>query len=36
MTKPVDEAYAYCRDVTRASATSFYHGMRLLPASTLR
>jgi len=31
MTKPVDEAYAYCRDVTRASATSFYHGMRLLP-----
>jgi phytoene synthase len=28
----VDEAYRHCRDVTRASATSFYHGMRLLPA----
>src|SRR5262249_59456222 len=23
----------HCREVTRASATSFYHGMRLLPAS---
>jgi phytoene synthase len=28
----VEEAYRHCRDVTRASATSFYHGMRLLPA----
>jgi phytoene synthase len=29
---PVDAAYRHCREVTRASATSFYHGMRLLPA----
>jgi phytoene synthase len=28
----VESAYRHCRDVTRASATSFYHGMRLLPA----
>ncbi len=27
----VEGAYAHCRDVTRASATSFYYGMRLLP-----
>ena len=33
MTVPVDAAYRHCREVTRASATSFYHGMRLLPAS---
>jgi 15-cis-phytoene synthase len=26
-----EEAYAHCREVTRASATSFYYGMRLLP-----
>ena len=32
MTTPVDAAYRHCREVTRASATSFYHGMRLLPA----
>ena len=32
MTSPVEDAYGHCRDVTRASATSFYHGMRLLPA----
>ena len=32
MTIPVDAAYRHCREVTRASATSFYHGMRLLPA----
>jgi 15-cis-phytoene synthase len=29
----VERAYAYCRDVTQASATSFYYGMRLLPRS---
>jgi 15-cis-phytoene synthase len=28
----VEAAYRHCREVTRASATSFYHGMRLLPA----
>ncbi len=33
MSVPVDAAYRHCREVTRASATSFYHGMRLLPAS---
>jgi phytoene synthase len=27
----LESAYAHCRDVTRASATSFYYGMRLLP-----
>jgi len=32
----VEQAYTYCRDVTRASATSFYHGMRLLPAPRRR
>jgi phytoene synthase len=32
MSTSVDEAYRHCREVTRASATSFYHGMRLLPA----
>ena len=32
MSIPVDAAYRHCREVTRASATSFYHGMRLLPA----
>jgi phytoene synthase len=32
MSVPLDAAYRYCREVTRASATSFYHGMRLLPA----
>ena len=32
MTIPVDASYRHCREVTRASATSFYHGMRLLPA----
>ncbi len=32
MTVSVDAAYRHCREVTRASATSFYHGMRLLPA----
>jgi 15-cis-phytoene synthase len=32
VTIPLDAAYRYCREVTRASATSFYHGMRLLPA----
>ncbi len=32
MTSPVEPAYRHCREVTRASATSFYHGMRLLPA----
>jgi len=32
VTIPVDAAYRHCREVTRASATSFYHGMRLLPA----
>jgi 15-cis-phytoene synthase len=26
-----EHAYTHCRDVTRASATSFYYGMRLLP-----
>jgi len=32
MSQPdVESAYAHCRDVTRASATSFYYGMRLLP-----
>jgi phytoene synthase len=29
---PLEAAYRHCREVTRASATSFYHGMRLLPA----
>ena len=33
MSIPLDAAYRHCREVTRASATSFYHGMRLLPAS---
>jgi 15-cis-phytoene synthase len=33
VTIPLDAAYRHCREVTRASATSFYHGMRLLPAS---
>ena len=33
MIADVDGAYRHCRQVTRASATSFYHGMRLLPAS---
>ena len=28
----VELAYGRCRDITRASATSFYYGMRLLPA----
>jgi phytoene synthase len=32
MTIAVDDAYRHCREVTKASATSFYHGMRLLPA----
>ena len=32
MSVSVDAAYRECREVTRASATSFYHGMRLLPA----
>lgn len=32
MTISTDAAYRHCREVTRASATSFYHGMRLLPA----
>jgi phytoene synthase len=27
-----EEAYERCREITRASATSFYQGMRLLPA----
>lgn len=27
----VERAYVHCREVTRASATSFYYGMRLLP-----
>ncbi len=27
----VESAYAHCREITRASATSFYYGMRLLP-----
>jgi phytoene synthase len=36
MITSVEQAYAYCRDVTRASATSFYHGMRLLPAPRRR
>ena len=27
----VEDAYGHCREVTRASATSFYYGMRLLP-----
>lgn len=31
-TLAVERAYAHCRDTTRASATSFYLGMRLLPA----
>jgi len=31
LTIPTDAAYRHCRGVTRASATSFYHGMRLLP-----
>ncbi len=31
-TAAVEAAYRHCRDVTRASATSFAHGMRLLPA----
>jgi 15-cis-phytoene synthase len=29
----IEAAYRHCREVTRASATSFYHGMRLLPAT---
>ena len=29
----VEEAYEHCREATRASATSFYYGMRLLPRS---
>src|SRR5262249_27653915 len=29
----IDGAYRHAREVARASATSFYHGMRLLPAS---
>jgi len=33
MTASVEEAYEHCREVTRASATSFYYGMRLLPRS---
>jgi 15-cis-phytoene synthase len=33
MSSEVETAYRHCREVTRASATSFYHGMRLLPAS---
>ena len=33
MSERIDEAYEHCRDVTRASATSFYYGMRLLPRS---
>jgi phytoene synthase len=32
MSVAVEAAYRHCREVTRASATSFYHGMRLLPA----
>ncbi len=32
MTAAVEAAYRHCREVTRASATSFAHGMRLLPA----
>jgi phytoene synthase len=32
MSVGVEAAYRHCREVTRASATSFYHGMRLLPA----
>jgi phytoene synthase len=32
MSAPLEAAYRHCREVTRASATSFYHGMRLLPA----
>ena len=27
----VAQAYAYCREVTRRSATSFYNAFRLLP-----
>ncbi|MBM3677250.1 MAG: squalene synthase HpnD [Actinobacteria bacterium] len=27
----VEEAYARCAEITRASSTSFYHGMRVLP-----
>lgn len=27
----VERAYRHCREVTRASATSFYYGMRMLP-----
>jgi 15-cis-phytoene synthase len=27
----LDEAYARCVEITRASSTSFYHGMRVLP-----
>jgi len=33
MSVSVEEAYEQCREVTRASATSFYYGMRLLPRS---
>jgi phytoene synthase len=33
MSISVEMAYRHCREVTRASATSFYHGMRLLPPS---
>ena len=28
---PIDAAYAHCRRVTRATASSFYYGIRLLP-----
>jgi phytoene synthase len=30
-TETVEHAYERCREITRASATSFYYGMRLLP-----
>jgi phytoene synthase len=36
MSVAVEEAYEHCREVTRASATSFYYGMRLLPRSRRR
>lgn len=32
MSAAVDSAYAECRDIARASRSSFYAGMRLLPA----
>jgi phytoene synthase len=32
MSISLEAAHRHCREVTRASATSFYHGMRLLPA----